>query len=63
MKTLRQIIKTLGDTITNSRVCYCRNGKVHSSFSINELSQEQLNVKYSSREWFIEDNDLCILDY
>lgn len=63
MKTLRKIIEERKQYITTNKVCYCTYGKVLATYSINELSEEQLNQRYYARDWFIEDGDLCIMNF
>ena len=43
-------------------VCYCYLGsKFITRVKISELTKDQLNEKWYSREWWIEDNDLCLM--
>lgn len=61
MKTLQEIIKENKQYITTNNVCYCLNGIVCARYKIDELDNKQLNKRYHSQEWFIEDNELCII--
>lgn len=56
------IIKRNAQYISNLRVCYCYfNTKKVDFVDINYLSDEQLNEKWYSTEWWIEDGDLCLM--
>lgn len=55
---LETIIKKTGMKV----VCYCYydTKKVY-RYKVSDLTKEQLSEKYYSNEWWVEDNDLCVL--
>ena len=60
---LKTIIKKLRKQEWHgTKVCYCyfNTTKVH-QVKVSELTDEELEEKYLSREWWIEDNDLCLM--
>lgn len=56
------IIKRNASYILNGRVCICyfRSNKAE-LINIDSLTDEQLNEKWYSSEWWIEDGDLCLM--
>lgn len=63
-KSLKTLIKEHNHLITSSQVFYAYeypiNGWDGCLIKIEELTEEQLNKRYSDKDWFIEDGDLCI---
>lgn len=62
MKKLKTLIEENKEHITSGYVCYCY---FHTDkcdrVAINELSDKELNSRWCSSEWWIEDNDLCLM--
>lgn len=56
------LIKKNSKYMCNDRVCYCYfNTKRVDLVPIEKLTQEQLNEKWYSSEWWIEGGDLCLM--
>ena len=65
MKALNTLIKENKKYITTNKVFYAyssvsSNGDDGYLVDINELTDEQLNKRYSEIQWWIEDGDLCL---
>ena len=59
---LKTIIKKYGDDCVNLRICICYfHSKTMRFIDFDDLSEEQLNEKWYSSEWWIEDGDLCLM--
>lgn len=63
-KALKTLIKEHKHLITTDCVFYGYSypirGKDGYQVKIEDLTEEQLNKRYSNRDWLIEDGDLCI---
>lgn len=59
---LKTIIEKNKDYIKSKYVCYCYFGyKTTIRVKIKELTKDQLEEKWYSSEWWIEDNELCLM--
>ena len=62
-KKLKDIIARLRDEEWHgTKVCYCYfNTPKCYQVKVSELTDEELNEEYWGREWWIEDNELCLM--
>ena len=59
---LRTIIKRNKHLILNGRICFCYfHTKKVDTILIEHLSEEALDEKWYSSEWWIESGDLCLM--